>query len=75
MVMKFIEKIRKITKEANNIEHVYPDITQAIEDAAANGSVWCNMQLTPEQIEALRAEGFTVKEASSLFDFGYDIEW
>ena len=74
--MKFIEKIRKITKEANSIEHVYPNITKVIEDAAEGGSSWCSVNnLTPEQIEALRAEGFTVKEASFLFDFGYDIEW
>lgn len=74
--MKFIEKIRKITKEANSIEHIYPNITKTITEAASKGKDWCSINnLTPTEIEALRAEGFTVKEASSLFDFGYDIEW
>ena len=75
MVMKFIEKIRKLTEEANSIKHAYPLIAETIKENAMQGSYSCYMQLIPEQIEALRAKGFTMKEASFLFDFGYDIEW
>jgi hypothetical protein len=73
MVMKFIEKIRKLTEEAKNIERTCPHITKVIESAAKNGHHSCYMQLTPEQIEALRAEGFQVSEAAFLFE--HYIEW
>ena len=73
MVMRFIEKIRKLTKEAKDIEHTYPSIAKAIEKSALRGHHGCYMQLTPEQIEALRAEGFQVSEASLLFE--HYIEW
>ena len=71
--MKFIEKIRKITKEANDIEHAYPLVAETIKENAAQGSHGCYAQLTPEQIEALRAEGFKVSEAAFLFE--HYIEW
>lgn len=73
MVMKFIEKIRKLTKEANSIEHAYPLIAKTIKEEASRGNNCCYMQLTPEQIEALRAEGFQVNEAPFLFE--HYIEW
>ena len=73
MVMKFIEKIRQITKEAKNIERTCPYIAKVIEGAAAKGNHSCYAQLTPEEIEALRAEGFKVSEASFLFE--HYIEW
>jgi hypothetical protein len=71
--MRFIEKIRKLTKEANSIEHAYPSIAKTIEKSASQGSHGCYMQLTSEQIEALRAEGFQVSEAAFLFE--HYIEW
>jgi len=71
--MRFIEKIRKLTKEAKDIEHAYPSIAKTIEKSALRGNHSCYMQLTPEQIEALRAEGFQVSEASLLFE--HYIEW
>ena len=74
MVMKFIEKIRKLTKEANDIEYVYPNITKTIIEAASKGKNWCSVNsLTPIEIEALRAEGFQVSEAAFLFE--HYIEW
>ena len=73
MVMKFIEKIRKLTEEAKSIERTCPYITKAIESAAKSGHHSCYMQLTPEEIEALRAEGFKVSEAAFLFE--HYIEW
>ena len=73
MVMKFIEKIRQITKEANSIEHTYPLIAETIKENAAQGSHGCYIQLTPEEIEALRAEGFEVSEDTFLFE--HYIEW
>jgi len=73
MVMKFIEKIRKLTKEASSIEHVYPLIAETIKEKAMQGSYGCYAQLTPEQIEALRTEGFKVSEAPFLFE--HYIEW
>jgi len=73
MVMKFIDKIRNLTKEAKSIENAYPSIAKAIEKSASRGHHGCYMQLTPEQIEALRAEGFQVSEASLLFE--HYIEW
>jgi len=71
--MKFIEKIRKLTEDAKSIEHAYPSIARTIEKSASRGNHSCYMQLTPEQIEALRAEGFQVSEASLLFE--HYIEW
>lgn len=73
MVMKFIEKIRKLTEEAKNIEHAYPWIAETIKENAVQGGHSCYMQLTPEQIEALRAEGFKVSEASLFFE--HYVEW
>ena len=73
MVMKFIEKIRKLTEEAKNIEHTYPWIAETIKENAVQGGHSCYAQLTPEQIEALRAEGFKVSEAAFLFE--HYIEW
>lgn len=73
MVMKFIKKIRKLTKEANSIEYTYPLIAETIKENAIQGGHGCYMQLTPEQIEALRAEGFQVSEAAFLFE--HYIEW
>ena len=71
--MRFIEKIRNLTKEAKSIENAYPSIAKAIEKSALRGNHSCYMQLTPDQIEALRAEGFQVSEASLLFE--HYIEW
>ena len=73
MVMKFIEKIRKLTEEAKSIEHAYPLVAETIKENAMLGSHSCYAQLTPEQIEALRAEGFKVSEASLFFE--HYIEW
>ena len=73
MVMKFIEKIRQITKEANSIEHAYPSVVETIKENAAQGSHSCYIQLTPDQIEALCAEGFKVSEAAFLFE--HYVEW
>ena len=73
MVMKFIKKIRKLTNEANSIEHTYPLVAETIKENAMQGSYGCYVQLTPEQIEALRAEGFQVSEAAFLFE--HYIEW
>lgn len=71
--MRFIDKIRKLTDDAKSIERAYPLVAKTIEKSALQGSHGCYMQLTPEQIEALRAEGFQVSEASLLFE--HYIEW
>lgn len=72
--MKFIEKIRNLTKEAGNIECKYPQVAEAIKSCATRGNNYCAMyNLTSEQIEALRAEGFTVDKAPYLFE--YFIKW
>lgn len=73
MVMKFIEKIRKMTEEAKSIERAYPLVAETIKENAKQGGHSCYIQLTPEQIEALRAEGFKVSEAAFLFE--HYIEW
>lgn len=72
--MKFIDKIRKLTKDAENIERKYPQVAEAIKSCATRGDNYCAMyNLTSEQIEALRAEGFTVDEAPYLFE--HFIKW
>lgn len=71
--MRFIEKIRELTEDARSIEYTCPRIAQAIKKCAANGSNHCEINLIPEEIEALRAEGFQVSEAPFLFE--HYIEW
>ena len=71
--MRFINKIRKMTNNANSVERKYPQVAKVIKTSAARGNKSCAMHLTPEQIEALRAEGFKVSEAPYLFD--YYVEW
>ena len=73
MVMKFIEKIRKITEDAENIEHKYPQVAETIKSCATRGDNYCAMHLTPEEIAALRAEGFTIDDAPYLFE--HYIKW
>lgn len=73
MVMRFIEKIRKLTKDARSIENKYPHVAQTIKRCATRGSNYCAMHLTPEEIAALRAEGFTVDDAPYLFE--HYIKW
>lgn len=71
--MRFIEKIRKLTKDAESIECKYPHVAQTIKRCATKGSSYCAMSLTPEEVAALRAEGFQVSEAAFLFE--HYIEW
>ena len=71
--MRFIEKIRKLTEDARSIEKNYPHVAQTIKSYATRGSNYCRMPLTPEEIEALRAEGFTIDDAPYLFE--HYIKW
>ena len=71
--MRFIEKIRNLTKNAGSIECKYPHVAQTIKSYATRGSNYCRMPLTPEEIVALREEGFTIEDAPYLFE--HYIKW
>lgn len=71
--MRFIEKVRKLTKDAISIERKYPRVAQTIQKCAAKGSNYCAMSLTPKEVAALRAEGFTVDDAPYIFE--HYIKW